>query len=73
MRSRAAARKEWSRIMKAHAGLLGEKSLVVEKRAIAGRGTFYRVQTGGCKSLQEARAMCADLKAEKQDCLAVKR
>lgn len=71
--SAKSARNEWSRIKKAHSNLLGEKSLVLEKREIAGRGTFYRVQTGRYKSLKDARAVCASLKAQKQGCLAIKR
>ena len=46
---------------------------MIEKKEIAGRGTFYRVQSGGFKSLEEARSVCNELKAKKQACLAVKR
>lgn len=67
------ARKEWTRLQKAFPDLFGERELVLEKRLIAGRGTFYRVQTGRYEALKEARAVCDSLKAKKQDCLVIKR
>lgn len=67
------ARKEWTRLQKAFPDLFGERELVLEKRVIAGRGTFYRVQTGRYEALKEARAVCDTLKAKKQDCLVIKR
>jgi hypothetical protein len=67
------AEREWSRLQKAFPNVFGERALVVEKKEIAGRGTFYRVQSGGLKSLDEARSLCAALKDKKQACLPVKR
>ena len=67
------AEREWARLQKAFPDLFGDRELTIEKKDIAGRGTFYRVQTGGYASLDEARAVCGDLKAKKQACLPVNR
>ncbi|MDH3701941.1 MAG: SPOR domain-containing protein [Alphaproteobacteria bacterium] len=67
------ARKEWTRLQKAFHEQLGDKKLRLEKRAIAGRGTFYRVQTGQYQSLKKARSVCAALKEKNQGCLTIKR
>ena len=67
------AEAEWARLQKAFPKEFGGRELVVEKRAIAGRGTFYRVQTGRFETLKDARAMCASLKGKKQACLPVTR
>jgi septal ring-binding cell division protein DamX len=71
--SEALAKREWARLQKAFPDLLGEQTLIVEQKAIAGRGTFYRVQTGGYETLTDARAVCNGLKAKKQACLPIKR
>lgn len=67
------ARKEWTRLQKAFPDLFGERVLVLEKRLIEGRGTFYRVQTGRYETLKDARAVCDTLKAKRQDCLVIMR
>jgi cell division septation protein DedD len=67
------AEREWARLQKAFPDFFGDRQLTVEKKEIAGRGTFYRVQTGGYSTLDEARAVCGDLKAKKQACLPVNR
>jgi len=69
----AVAKREWARLRKAFPDVFGDRDLVIEKKEIAGRGTFFRVQTGGFKSLDEARSVCAGLQAKKQACLPVKR
>jgi hypothetical protein len=46
---------------------------MIIKKNIAGRGVFYRVQTGGFDTLKEARSTCAKLHSEKQACLALTR
>lgn len=73
VKSQKRAEAEWSRLKKAFPKEFGGRNLVVEKRTIAGRGTFYRVQTGRFKTLKDARAMCASLKSKKQACLPVTR
>ncbi len=67
------AEREWARLQKAFPDLFGNRKLTIEKKEIAGRGTFYRVQTGGYATLDEARAICSGLKAKNQGCLPVNR
>lgn len=73
VKSQKRAEAEWARLKKAFPKEFGGRELVVEKRTIAGRGTFYRVQTGRFETLKDARAMCATLKSKKQACLPVTR
>ncbi|MPY76375.1 MAG: hypothetical protein GEU87_19215 [Alphaproteobacteria bacterium] len=67
------AEREWARLQKAFPDIFGSRPLTVEKKEIAGRGTFYRVQTGGYSTLDEARSVCSGLKEKKQACLPVNR
>ena len=67
------ADREWARLKKRFPDQLGSLELIVEKRAIKSRGTFYRVQTGRFETISEARAICAVLAAKKQGCLPIKR
>ena len=73
LRSAAAANREWSRLLRAHSGILGGHALIVQRAEIKGRGTYFRVRTGGFESSRAARDFCAQLKARKQGCLVVKR
>ncbi len=63
--SEKVAAHEWARLQKAYPDVLRERELVIEKKEIAGRGTFYRVQSGGFKSLEEARSVCNTFEDEK--------
>ena len=67
------AEREWARLQKVFPDVLGGRKLTIEKKEIAGRGTFYRVQTGGYATVDEARAICNGLKQKKQACLPVNR
>ena len=67
------AEREWGRLQKAFPDIFGGRKLTIEKKEIAGRGTFYRVQSGGFATLDEARAVCNGLKEKKQACLPVNR
>lgn len=71
--SEALAKREWGRLQKVFPDFFGDRTLVIEKKVIAGRGTFFRIQTGGYETLADARAVCSGLKAKKQGCLPVKR
>ena len=73
VKSQERADREWARLKKRFPDQLGSLELIVEKRAIASRGTFYRVQTGRFETISEARAICAVLAAKKQGCLPIKR
>lgn len=71
--SEKVAAREWTRLQKRFPDILGARELVIEKKELAGRGTFYRVQSGSFESLREARSICNALKAKKQACLPIKR
>lgn len=73
VRSEARAEREWTRLQKTFPDFFADRSLLIEKTDIAGRGTFFRVQTGGYETLSDARSVCSSLKAKKQGCLAIKR
>lgn len=73
VRSETRADREWRRLKKVFPNILGKRDLIIEKRKIASRGVFYRVQTGHFETAAEARAVCTLLKARKQGCLPIKR
>lgn len=73
LRSRAGAEREWARLQARWPEVFGTRDPVIEKKDIARRGTFFRVQTSGFETLADARAMCAILHAGKQACFPVKR
>lgn len=73
LRSRAGAEREWVRLQARWPEVFGTRESVIEKKDIARRGTFFRVQTSGFETLADARAMCAILHAGKQACFPVKR
>ncbi len=63
----------WERLQKVFPSLLGDRTLFVEEVDLGSRGSFYRVQVASFQDRAEAAALCAELKARKQDCLVVKR
>jgi hypothetical protein len=73
VKSQERADREWARLKKSFPKELGNLELIIEKRTIAARGTFFRVQTGRFGTISEARAICAVLAAKKQGCLPIKR
>jgi hypothetical protein len=68
----AAARRAWLRVQAAHKSELGELGLTIERISIDGKGVFHRVQ-GGPLDENQARVVCAVLKARNQVCLVVRR
>lgn len=68
--SQAAAESEWKRIQSRHTDLLGALSLNVQTVTLA-KGTFYRIQAGPLADRDAASTLCANLKAQNQDCLVV--
>jgi len=68
--SQAAAESEWKRIQSRHTVLLGTLSFNVQSVTLP-NGTFYRIQAGPLVDRDAASALCAGLKAQKQDCLVV--
>lgn len=71
--SEAGAQRFWGKVKKKFPDILGEYDLIVEKRVVANRGTFYRVQVGRFATFKDVRGLCNALKARKQGCLPVKR
>ncbi len=63
----------WERLQKVFPSLLGDRTLFVEEVDLGSRGNFYRVRVESFQDRAEAAALCAELKARKQDCLVVKR
>lgn len=67
VKSEALAKSEWAKLQKAHPGLLGGLTLNVE--AVDRNGAkLYRIQAGPLTKAQ-ARDLCTQLKAQKQDCI----
>ncbi len=66
------ARKEWARLRKGHAELLGDLKLDVQRADLGDRGIFYRIRTGPFPNRATARDMCAQIKAAKLGCLVVR-
>lgn len=66
------AEKAWPAILKKHKALLSDMSHDVVSAQIPGKGTFYRLWIGHFGSRDRAAALCAKLKARKQECVPVK-
>jgi len=71
-RNEKGARASWGRLQRKHGDVLGKLDLHLQKIDISGKGTFYRIQAGPFAGVDEARAACRKLKANKQDCLLVR-
>lgn len=65
----AAVEREWGRMQSRHPQLLGSLSLTVERADLGDRGIFYRIQAGPLANREAAEGLCAQLKAQQQDCL----
>jgi cell division septation protein DedD len=66
----ATAESEWKRIQSRHTNLLGALTFNVQS-VTSPKGTFYRIQAGPLADRDAASAVCAGLRAQKQDCLVV--
>lgn len=69
----AAAQKEWKRLQRLHGALLDDMPLTVRSAEVSGQGTMFRLQTGPFPNRATADDFCWQLRAEKGDCLVVKR
>lgn len=72
VRSDEAAQKEWERLKRAHADLLGSLSFSAWRVELGERGVYYRIMAGPIADAAEAERVCADLKARKLGCILVK-
>jgi cell division septation protein DedD len=68
MAQEASARALSARLAARYPAILSELTPAFEVKEIEGRGRFHRVQFGGLSSLEEARDLCARLRALGQDC-----
>jgi cell division septation protein DedD len=73
LKSRAGVDAFWARVQKAFPDLLGGRELAVQSVDLGSRGIFHRVQAGFFPDRASASALCASLKARKQDCLVTRR
>lgn len=64
--------KAWPGILSKNKSLLSNMSHNIVKADIPGKGTFYRLKVGNFKTRDMAAALCAKLKANKQDCIPAK-
>jgi len=72
VRTRAIAQKEWNRIKKKNADVLGKLSLSVMRADLGAKGTYYRLRAGPIASEAKARALCKKLAARKVPCLVIR-
>ena len=52
--------------------MISNMSYLIKKVDIPGKGSFYRLQVGQFPNREMAEALCAKLKAQKQDCIPTK-
>lgn len=64
-----AAQREWGRMQARHPQQLGSLTLNVERADLGERGIFFRIQAGPLASREAANSLCAQLRAQQQDCL----
>jgi cell division septation protein DedD len=67
------ARRHWELLRAKNAELLGDMTLTLEEANLGSRGTFYRIQIGPFPNEATAQDMCLQLKAQRLDCLVVRR
>lgn len=58
----------WKQLSSANADLLGAQRPIVRKVDLAGKGIFYRLHAGPVASMDDAKALCAALKARDVYC-----
>lgn len=73
LKTRASADREWGRLAQAFPQLLGDRTSRIQAVDVAGKGKFHRVQAGYFADQASAAALCARLKAQKQDCIVARR
>jgi cytoskeletal protein RodZ len=72
VKSEADAQKEWTRLQKTHADLLGALTPTIQRADLGAQGIFYRIQGGPLANREAAASLCEQLKAKNQACLVVK-
>lgn len=67
------AQRHWELLRAENTELLGDMTLFLEEANLGTRGIFYRVQIGPFPNEATAEDMCLQLKAQRLDCLVVRR
>ncbi len=73
MGSSTLAQRHWELLRAKNAELLGDMTLTVEEANLGALGIFYRIQIGPFPNQATAEDMCQLLKAQRLDCLVVRR
>jgi hypothetical protein len=75
VQSRQNATKYWEERKAKYNELLGNKVFFIEEAKLGGKGTFYRLQVGDFKTIEEVRAFCKRYvevtNGNKIDCIAI--
>jgi cell division septation protein DedD len=72
LRSQEAAEREWDRVSRRHASILGSYRPLIVKTDLGDRGIFYRLRAGPLASRNDAEQLCSALVAENVGCLVVR-
>ena len=72
LRSQAEAQAEWDRLQDAHAPLLAQLPLALQKTDLPEKGTYYRLRSGPFVEAGTPKQLCQALKARDQACLVVR-
>lgn len=73
VRDKAAAQREWRRLKRKHADILGKLQVFVQEVDIAGKGVFHRIQAGPLPERELAEIACDQLKSRKAACFVIAR
>lgn len=68
-RSAVDATNAWDKIARKHGASIGQRQPYIAEADLGARGIYYRLQIGGFRSADEAKALCSSLKAAGQDCI----
>ena len=72
MRAQDIAEKEWARIQKTNADLLGSLHSDIVRVELEGKGVFWRIRAAPL-SEQAARQTCAELTSRNQGCIVARK
>ena len=73
LKSRDRAREAWTELQKGLPDLLGGQALSLQSADLGDRGIYFRVRVGPLPNLATAEDLCWQIKAEKRDCVVVRR
>lgn len=71
-RSRAEAEKQWQKLQKTSADVLGGKPYQVVEANLGEKGIYYRLRAAGFNSSADAKAACSAITGRGQPCLVVR-